>query len=429
MLWIAFFLLMHFLLQILRYKLFHGDINVCRYLCIPMMAQPLLILFIALYIHQPKNQPLPRYYCLFIVVGVLLVLGFLTNDLHFLAKSFPSGIMDDNGHGTAPDAQSVENGKTATKPTDPTASGWNFRGWYKEKECKNIFDFSTAITGDITLYAKWTKTGGGGSSDITTQYTLTYNTNGGSAIASTEHDSETTVTLTAKPTREDFVFMGWYSDADLTNKISSIKMDGNKTVYADWKEISHDSPSNKSSNAFKDVNTDMWHYKFVDYVVEKGLMQGVTDDMFAPDITTTRAMIVTVLHRLEGTPSTGGASPFYDVADGQWYTNAVIWANANGIVEGYGNGKFGPNDNITREQLAAIMHRYASFKGYDIAKTADLSVYTDVANISSWAIDSVKWAYANDLLTGRSATMLVPTGNATRAEVATIFMRFIENIK
>ncbi len=139
----------------------------------------------------------------------------------------------------------------------------------------------------------------------------------------------------------------------------------------------------------------------------------------------TRAMLVTVLYRLEGTPPITGTNGFTDVKGGQWYTNAVIWANENGIVEGYGNSLFGVNDNITREQIAAILYRYAVYKGYDVSAASNLTGYTDAGKISSWALGALKWANAEGFVNGRTSTTLVPAGAATRAEVATIFMRFV----
>ena len=199
----------------------------------------------------------------------------------------------------------------------------------------------------------------------------------------------------------------------------SFKMPAGKvTVSATFKEKESD---------FTDVTPDDWFYDAVEYVSDNGLMNGVGNNMFDPQGTTTRAMIVTILYRLEGQPDVSGSSPFDDVASGQWYTDAVIWANANGIVLGYGNGKFGPNDLITREQFAAIMYRYANFKGYDTSKAADLSGYTDAGSISGYAVEAMKWANAENLITGRTATTLVPRGEATRAEAAAILMRFINS--
>ncbi|MBR7082300.1 MAG: S-layer homology domain-containing protein [Oscillospiraceae bacterium] len=190
-----------------------------------------------------------------------------------------------------------------------------------------------------------------------------------------------------------------------------------------------DQQKGRPSEKFKDVDPNAWYIEYIDYVIENGLMNGVSEDLFAPNATTTRAMIVTILYRLEGSPDVSGTNPFKDVKSSQWYTNAIIWAAENDIVTGYGDGKFGINDDITREQLAAIMYRYAKYKGYDVTKAADLSGYTDASGISEWALDAMKWAVAEELITGRTATTLAPKGNATRAEAAAILTRFIENIK
>ena len=138
-------------------------------------------------------------------------------------------------------------------------------------------------------------------------------------------------------------------------------------------------------------------------------------------------MIVTILHRLEGTPA-AEASTFADVEAGQWYADAVGWGSANGVVKGYSALEFAPLQNITREQLAAILYRYAQLKGYDTSKRADLSGYTDADKISAYALEAMQWAVAEGLLTGRTETTLVPGGEATRAEAAMILMRFCENV-
>ena len=179
---------------------------------------------------------------------------------------------------------------------------------------------------------------------------------------------------------------------------------------------------------FVDVPSGSWYEDAVWYVYENGLMAGTSDTTFAPDITTSRGMIVTILYRLEGTPAISGASGFTDVADGQYYTDAVAWAAANNIVGGYGNGLFGPNDTITREQMAAILYRYAQYKGYDVTASADLSGYSDAAQVSSYALAALQWANAEGLVNGTSDTTLTPGGSATRAQVAVILMRFCENI-
>ena len=178
---------------------------------------------------------------------------------------------------------------------------------------------------------------------------------------------------------------------------------------------------------FSDVRTSDWYYEGVQYVYDHGMMNGMDADRFAPNETTTRGMIVTVLHRLEGTPAAKGVH-FSDVKDGMWYADAVGWASAKGIVNGYGNGKFGPADIITREQMAAILYRYADYQNNRISGRANLSSYSDAAQISSYAVDCMSWANAVGLITGVTNTTLVPKGSATRAQVAVILMRFCRNV-
>ena len=180
------------------------------------------------------------------------------------------------------------------------------------------------------------------------------------------------------------------------------------------------------SNPFSDVKDTDWFYDAVKFVSSQGLMNGTGANTFAPNANLTRAMLVTILYRAEGEPTVSGNGGFTDVPSGQWYTDAIAWAAANGIVNGVGDEKFDPNGNITREQLATILHRYTSLKGGDVTATTDLASYTDAAEISSWATDAMKWANATGLITGRSATTLAPKGTATRAEVATILMRYIQ---
>ena len=179
------------------------------------------------------------------------------------------------------------------------------------------------------------------------------------------------------------------------------------------------------ANPFSDVKTTDWFYDSVAFAVQKGLFSGTSDTTFSPNEPMTRAMLVTVLYRLEGEPPVTGANSFTVVGSGQWYTDAVLWANAKGIVAGYGGGLFGAGDSITRQQMAAILHRYASHKGYDVTAAADLSAYTDASEVSDWAETAMKWAKAEGLITGRTASTLAPEGSATRAEVAAILQRFV----
>ena len=156
------------------------------------------------------------------------------------------------------------------------------------------------------------------------------------------------------------------------------------------------------------------------------MMPGTSDTQFAPAANLTRGMIAQVLYNLEEKPAAAGTS-FVDVPADAWSAKAVNWAASAGIVDGYGSGKFGPEDPVTREQMAAILYRYAQYKDYDVTATADLSAFADRDKISGWAEHAMSWAVGDGLLNGKTATILDPTGTATRAEVAQILMNFAEN--
>ena len=202
-------------------------------------------------------------------------------------------------------------------------------------------------------------------------------------------------------------------------------LDKDDKVVVTFAKITDEQP--EDNEPFADVAAGAWYADAVQYVYENGMMNGTSSTRFSPDETTTRAMIVTILHRLENEPA-ASSSDFTDVADGSYYADAVAWSAANGIVNGVSETSFAPEDSITREQMAAILYRYAQFKGYDISASNDLSGYTDAAQISAYAVAAMQWANAEGLITGNTATTIDPTGNATRAEVATILMRFCENI-
>ncbi len=222
---------------------------------------------------------------------------------------------------------------------------------------------------------------------------------------------------------------------DLTekdNQYTFIMPSSNVIVKAEFKAVSVViPPSIPDTNIvvlpFVDVKESDWYYSSVKYVYEHKMMAGTSDTIFSPDMTTTRGMIVTILHRLDGKP-VAPASNFTDVEQNQYYTEAVAWASANGIVSGYGNGNFGPNDTITREQMASILYRYAQYKNYNTNNTNNLSNYTDVGEISPYAVTAIQWANGTGLITGVTNTTLVPKGSATRAQVSSILMRFCENI-
>lgn len=168
-------------------------------------------------------------------------------------------------------------------------------------------------------------------------------------------------------------------------------------------------------NPFKDVDEGAWYYDYVLDTYEKGLMAGIADDQFAPDSTLTRGMIASIVYRMEGSPDIEYKALFTDVPDGLWYTDGIIWAAENGIFAGYGNGLCGPNDYVTVEQLASILHRYAGAPSADIAA---LNKYSDLMEVSDYAKNSMAWAVTNDMTQGQK---LHPKTAATRAEAAKMF--------
>ena len=173
-----------------------------------------------------------------------------------------------------------------------------------------------------------------------------------------------------------------------------------------------------------------WAHIGIDYVIKHGLFNGVAKNQFAPQLSMTRAMLVTVLYRMEGRPSVDGLkNNFKDVPSKKWYTDAVIWANYNGIVNGITAKTFEPNSNVTREQVAAILYRYAKFKGYDLSASADLSTFPDNASVSNYAKTALSWANAKGLITGskeNESVLILPRNDATRAQLAAILLRFAQ---
>lgn len=192
--------------------------------------------------------------------------------------------------------------------------------------------------------------------------------------------------------------------------------------------VNNEDNAQKQIVAFSDIKESDWYYDDVKYVQENKLMTGTSETEFSPSGDATRGMIVTILWRVEGEPVVEGKD-FDDVGSDAWYSKAVAWASNNQIVSGYSETTFGPNDTATREQLATIMYRYASYKKCDLSKKAKLDKYEDREDISYYAVESIEWANANGIISGTSETTISPKDNVLRSQVAAILRRFCENFK
>ena len=197
--------------------------------------------------------------------------------------------------------------------------------------------------------------------------------------------------------------------------------DGQVTVTATFTETAPE------PLPFTDVAEGDWFYDAVRYAYENGLMDGVGGNRFAPNSATTRAQLVTILYRLEGQPAVSGDLPFSDVEAGTWYTDAILWAAQNNIVNGVSDTEFAPGDDLTRQQLVTILYRYAKAKGCDVSASADLSGYPDADQVQGYAQPTMAWAVAEGIVEGMDGN-LNPAGNASRAQIATILMRFCEGV-
>ena len=343
--------------------------------------------------------------------------------------------VENDGNGTASaDPASAKMGEEVRLTPMPN-SGYHFKEWEvisdNVKIEDNKFTMPAAHVTVKAIFERNTSSGsGGGGGGGTTYYTLTFETNGGGSMQAIRAARGKTLDLSAyTPMRDGYDFGGWYADKDLTQRITEIKLSGSKTVYADWKKREPDEPD-AVKNPFADVNAGDWFYQDVLFSYEKGLMSGMDAAAFAPYANTTRAQIAVIFYRMEGSPAVEGENSFTDVVRGSgtaWFYDAVTWAQQNGIMGGYDNSSFAPNDPITREQLAAIFYRYAQYKGYDTTQGGmAIREFGDYESISDYAMSAMAWAVNTGLVKGDS-NLLYPKGTATRAEIAALLHRFAEN--
>ncbi|MCL1874366.1 MAG: S-layer homology domain-containing protein [Clostridiales bacterium] len=267
-----------------------------------------------------------------------------------------------------------------------------------------VLTAANGVSPNATLTFTLTVEAGGGPGGTT--FTVTFNTNGGSLVESQNVTAGSTATRPPDPTKDNYNFAGWYSDPALTEAYDfTAAVTGNITIYAKWTLKQGTSPG--WNNPFTDVKTGDWFYDNVQFVFEKGLMKGISATLFAPNQSMSRAMMITVLARYAGVNTAGGPT---------WYSQAVAWGMENDITDGTNL-----DDNVTREQVVAMLWRYFDEPESD----GDLSEFSDRAKISEYAVDAMKWAVENGIINGYPDKTLRPQANATRAEVAAIFHRIV----
>ena len=332
----------------------------------------------------------------------------------------------DNGTASASHAKAVV-GTEITLTATPN-KGYHFKEWQVISGGVTIkddkFTMPSANVEVKAIFEKDTGGGGGGYNPPVTYYTLRFETGGGSDIPSVQGTYNTYIDLTKYvPTWRGHTFIGWYSERSLMNKVSGVYLTKDMTVYAGWRV---DENPGTGANPFTDVSEKDWFYGDVMFVYENGLMLGTSKTLFSPYGTATRGMMATILWRMEGSPAPKGKNSFTDVEAGKWYADAITWTAENGIFAGYGKDKFGPDDPITREQLAAIFYRYADYKGYDLTVKGNLDKFKDADKITDYAKTAMQWAVGSGLVKGKSGNLLDSQGTATRAEIAAMLHRFIE---
>ncbi|MDR1134920.1 MAG: InlB B-repeat-containing protein [Clostridiales Family XIII bacterium] len=346
--------------------------------------------------------------------------------------------LDPNNGAASTSSTTGADGKLASLP-EPTRINYRFNGWFTAATGGTQITTSHVFGGDTVIYAQWTYTGsssssgsggGGGGGMSATTYRVSFDSQGGSDVAAQTVTSGLTATKPTDPTRENYTFGGWYTDAAGTTAYSfSTPVTAAVTLYAKWTSgagaAGNDGTTSTNETQFADIGGH-WGYEDIKYAYEAGWMNGTSTNEFSPNVQTERGMIVTVLWRIEGSPAPTAAAPFGDVEAGAYYAQAAAWAAEHDVVNGVGGGLFAPLRQVTREQLAVILYRYAQYKQYDVSAQGDLNAFTDNSSISAYedARASVTWAVGAELLRGRAYGVLDPRGGATRAELAALLHRF-----
>ena len=353
----------------------------------------------------------------------------VTGDLTLYAKWTPSkhAVTFVSNGGSAVKAQSVTYGSRASKPANPKKTGYTFKGWYTDKGCTKAYSFDSAVRADLTLYAKW----------AINAHTVTFESNGGSIVVGQTVKYGAKAAKPNDPIRVGHTFRGWYADSALKNAYNfDTPVKSDTTLWAKWEKVSSGSGQNPPTS-FKDVPKGTWYHSWVTSAAQTGLMTGLKNDAgrytgyFAPDDPLTRAQVATVIWRAAGGPSAGAAG-FKDVKSGEWYTSAVAWCAQAGIVTGYTSGPdkgcFRPDRPVSRQELATMVWRFAKWCGISVydPDQATFKSTTDWWAVDSYAVEPLVWTAAVGIMggvdNGDGTYSLQPTGGATRAQAAKVFV-------
>ena len=341
------------------------------------------------------------------VIGMIDYSGTASGTFE-IKKAWTVTFMDGS---TQYDQAVVADGQTVAVPTAPAKEGYTFTGWYTDEACTTVYDFNTPVEDDLTLYAGWQE-----NEEPIAKWTVTFMSNGTTYKTVPVEDGQS-VSKPSNPTRPGYTFTGWYQDNACTIPYRfGTAVTSNLTLYAGWKRNTTEhkpvtpvdpiQPVEPEVPTFTDVKPTDWYSEAVAYTVEAGLMNGTGSGKFSPQATTTRGMLMTVLARMDGVDTTGGAD---------WYTKGMEWAKREGVSDGTN-----PELPITREQLAAMLYRYA---GSPAVGSYTLN-FRDADKVSDWALDAMRWAVKNGVVSGKGNQTLDPTGYATRAEVAQMLYNF-----
>ena len=326
------------------------------------------------------------------------------------------------GNGTANQTFAVSAAATYILPAAPVREGHAFLGWSDGSRTYQPGD-TAIISGNTTFTALWQYIP---PADPSYQITIPATANGTVTVSPTSAKEDQVVTITVTPDSGYELTALTVTDFFGNQVDISRNSDGTYSFVMPASQVTVSAAFAPAQLPFTDVTEANWYYDEVYYVWANGLMQGTSATTFGPNVDTTRAMVVTILWRLEGEPASGYDMDYSDVAGGAWYADAVRWATEHGIVNG-SEGQFYPGGTVTREQLAAMLYRYAQYKGYDLTAGGDLSGFADAGAVSGWAETSLAWAVGQGLLQG-SDSQVDPQGSAIRAQTAAILMRFMENV-